>query len=231
MSEAEDIDMLAAEYVLGTLDLAERRAVAARRLREPALDQAIHDWEQRLAPLNEGVPEIAPPEEVWGRIETALQTEDPVALLRRSASRWKRMALVSSALAASLALTIGLREFTREPATPKFVAVLQKDTASPAFIVSVDIKARLLTVRPVSAERPAGKSYELWLVNARYEAPRSLGLIQTTEFTRSEILESFPVDVVESSTLAVSLEPEGGSPTGKPTGPVLFVGKLVQATP
>jgi anti-sigma-K factor RskA len=231
MSDGDDIDMLAAEYALGTLDLAERRSVAARRLREPALDRAISDWERRLSPLNVSIAEVEPPGEVWREIETVLEMEAPVALLRRRVSRWKTAALVSSAIAASLVAAIGLREFTREPTPPNFVAVLQKDAASPAFIVSVDLKARMLTVRQVSAEQPAGKSYELWLVNPHEAAPRSLGLIQTAQFTRSEKLESIPADVVENATLAVSLEPEGGSPTGKPTGPVLFAGKLVQATP
>jgi anti-sigma-K factor RskA len=124
-----------------------------------------------------------------------------------------------------------LQEAQRTVAPQGFVAVLQKDAASPAFIVSVDLASRQLTVRAVSAAAPAGKAYELWLVSDRYDAPRSLGLIQNADFTRSQKLDAYPPDVIKGSLFAVSLEPAGGSTTGKPTGPVLFGGKLMQATP
>jgi anti-sigma-K factor RskA len=86
--------------------------------------------------------------------------------------------------------------------------VLQKDAQSPAFLVSVDLETRVLTIRAVAAEPQRGKSYELWLVHDELKSPQ----------------------MIEQATLAVSLEPEGGSPTGAPTGPVLWAGKLIQAT-
>ena len=72
MTTDDDIDAIAGEYVLGTLDPAERSVVAARRQREPALDAAIRDWEQRLAPLDAETREIAPPVGLWTRIERRL---------------------------------------------------------------------------------------------------------------------------------------------------------------
>jgi anti-sigma-K factor RskA len=109
--------------------------------------------------------------------------------------------------------------------------VLQKDAASPAFLVEVDLRSRLLTVRPVAAERQAGKSYELWLIHAKLGAPRSLGVIADQGFTVRPVLTRFDDAVVEDGTYAVTLEPEGGSPTGAPTSAPLWTGKLVQATP
>ena len=88
-----------------------------------------------------------------------------------------------------------------------------------------------MTVRAVGAERQAGKSYELWLVSDKYPAPRSLGLIGEQQFTVREALSGYDAGTINRATYAVSLEPEGGSKTGVPTGPVLYSGKLMQATP
>ena len=116
------------------------------------------------------------------------------------------------------------------PTPPRYVAVLQRDASAPAFIVTVDIAKRGLTVRRVSAEREAGKSYELWLVSNKLPAPKSLGLVGGGEFTQSEGLSSYDPATISEATFAVSLEPEGGSPTGAPSN-VMFQGKLVEFEP
>jgi anti-sigma-K factor RskA len=122
-------------------------------------------------------------------------------------------------------------EVLKETQPARLVAVLQKDASGPAFLLTVDTKSRTLTMRRVTAEQEPGKSYELWLVSDRYPAPRSLGLVETGEFTQRPLLAAYDPATVNSATYAVSLEPEGGSPTGTPTGPVLYTGKLVEATP
>jgi anti-sigma-K factor RskA len=117
------------------------------------------------------------------------------------------------------------------PKPAQYVAVLQRDAASPAFLLTFDLDRRTLTVRTVGAERQAGKSYELWLVSDRFASPRSLGLIGKEEFTQRPQLANYDAVTINRATYAVSVEPEGGSPTGAPTGPVLYSGKLLQATP
>ena len=116
------------------------------------------------------------------------------------------------------------------PPTGRFVAVLQRDASAPAFLLTVDVANRTLTVRRV-APPEAGRSHELWLVSNRFPAPRSLGLVGTGEFTQRAALASYDADTINTATYAISLEPEGGSPTGAPTGPVLFTGRLVEAVP
>jgi anti-sigma-K factor RskA len=113
---------------------------------------------------------------------------------------------------------------------PRFVAALQRDAAAPAFILTVDVAGRRLTLRRVSAEREPGKSYELWLVSNKFPAPRSLGVIGGGEFTQSGSLAPYDPATIIDATFAVSLEPEGGSPTGAPSN-VMFLGKLVESTP
>ena len=105
----------------------------------------------------------------------------------------------------------------------RYVAVLQTDAASPAWVVTVDLAAETLSVRPVEASAPAGHAFELWLV-AGGQAPRSLGLLDPAAGHRLPLpVAALPADAV----LAVSLEPEMGSPTGQPTGPVVHHGRLL----
>ncbi|PPC84907.1 MAG: hypothetical protein CTY31_06115 [Hyphomicrobium sp.] len=237
MTDQDDIDGLAGEYVLGTLDATERTAVAARRQRERALDTAIVAWEQRLSPLLEAIPEITPPDHIYPQIQMRMssasglrtQSNADVMKLKRSVSFWRNSAAIASALAASLIVFIGVRELTPKPPSKNLVAVLQKDAASPAFLVSVDVDNRLMTVRPVAAKPEAGKSYELWLVHDSLGAPKSLGVIDEPTAMQRPSLAAYQPDVIEAATFAVSLEPEGGSTTGAPTGPVVFAGKLIPA--
>lgn len=238
MTDTSNIDELAAEYVLGTLDANERANVAFRRQRDPELSAAIQAWEARLAPLNARVAPITPSpllkDKIAARIrqiETADIVPSNVIDLQQRAARWRSAALGASALAACLAGFIVVRE-TLRPATPKsYVAVLQKDAQSPAFLMTVDIATRSFTVRPVAAEPHAGKSYELWLVNTKLGAPKSLGIVGDKPFSTNPKLAAYTPGDIEESTYAVSIEPEGGSPTGLPTGPVVYAGKLVQTKP
>jgi anti-sigma-K factor RskA len=243
MTDSDDIDMLAAEYVLGTLPAAERAAVALRSRHEKRLAEAIEAWERRLGPLAETIAPREAPAHVWPEIEARLDAlaqaaergasgaRAEVIGIERRLRRWRAAAVAASALAASLMLFVGFRELTRPEQEKTLVAVLQKDGQSPAFLVSVDLEQRLLTIRAVAAEPRPGKSYELWLVHDELKTPRSLGVIGAGPFTVVRpTLASYSPQMIEQATLAVSLEPEGGSPTGAPTGPVLFAGKLIKAT-
>lgn len=229
----DGLDGLAAEYVLGTLDLDERQSVEVRRLREPALDAAIRAWEQRLAPLNDALPPVSPEADVFPAIVAAIDrqaAEATVAALRRHVRRWQWTAGLSIAASLLIAVALGVTMMVARQEPAELVAVLAKDAAAPAFVVSVDAQSHKLTVRPVAVSTLPGKSYELWLVNPRYDAPRSLGLIDPASVTRTDRLAAYSADVIGTSALAVSLEPKGGSPTGKPTGPVLFSGKIILPT-
>jgi anti-sigma-K factor RskA len=174
-----------------------------------------------------------------------------VIALNHDMMRWRTIAAATGAMAAVLALFIVTQAIapsvlpdallpkprvivqtveTPAPPPPRFVAVLQRDANSPAFIITVDIANRNLTVRRVAAEREPGKSYELWLVSNKYPGPRSLGVVGSAEFTQNANLSPYDPATISDATFAVSLEPEGGSPTGTPST-VLFAGKLIESTP
>lgn len=238
MSVSPEDDLSAAEFALGTLDSAERAVLAARRRREPELDAAIEDWERRLSPLAEAMPSVDPPrdflDDILARIAAGGQGADSsadVVELNRRLVRWRLSAIAASIVAVILAVGIGVREATRLAAPHEFVAVLQKSADQPAFIVTINLDTRDLTVRPVAAPPQAGKAYELWIINDKLGDPRSLGLLDAANPTVTPSLNKFDRAVVESATYAVTVEPPGGSPTGKPTSAPVFVGKLFPTGP
>jgi anti-sigma-K factor RskA len=232
MSITPDDDLSAAEFALGSLDGAERAAIAARRQREPDLDEAILAWERRLAPLAETIPPIEAPRDFFADIERRLDGagNDNVVDLSRRLSRWRAAAIAATSIAAALAIGIGVRENMRVATPHEFVAVLQKSADAPAFVVTVNIDTRNLTVRPVAAPPQPDKAYELWIIDAKLGAPRSLGVLDQRRATAPS-LSAYDPAVVENATYAVTIEPPGGSPNGKPSGDPVFVGKLIPTRP
>jgi anti-sigma-K factor RskA len=126
-----------------------------------------------------------------------------------------------------------VREVVREvPATrpAQFVAVFQKDEQSPEFVLTVDVEKRTLTVRTVAAQRTPDRDFQIWIQPRPDVPPESLGLVSTDEFTVRSTLASYEPAVISSATYGISLEPVGGSPTGRPTSPAIHA-KLLQVTP
>ena len=92
-------------------------------------------------------------------------------------------------------------------------------------------RTKEFTVRKAGADAPAGRSYELWMVSDRFTQPRSLGVIGATDFTTKAVLASFDNATIHAATYAVTVEPEGGSPTGAPTSAPIYAGKLIETVP
>ncbi len=230
MTLPADDEGLAAEFALGTLDATERAAVAARRQREPELDAAIDAWDARLAPLLEVVGGVSPPADLFARIEARLATPPPVVdltrLLSAKLARWRALAGGAGALAAALAAALAFVVVSRPAGPHQFVAALQKSADDPAFAMTVDLDRLEFSVRPVAAQAPAGKSYELWMIAPNGATPKSLGVIAAGERRLAGDKAN-----VRNATYAVTLEPEGGSPTGQPTSAPVFFGKLVPVGP
>jgi anti-sigma-K factor RskA len=225
---AELRDALAAEYVLGT----QSRRVRARLARMIAEDEQLAErvtwWETQLESLADSVSPVPAPPWVWRRIENALQPSK-----ERKESWWGNVLVWrwSTALAGALALMLVLLP----PPVPRpdvitpeggVVLVLMDDDSRTAWLVSRKsaqdpIKAQPLNL-PVLTEQQA---YELWLLPPE-AAPLSVGLLndeQTTELTLDQQLGAL---LQPGLGMAVSLEPAGGSPTGAPTGPVVFTGSI-----
>lgn len=223
----DDIEALAGEYVLGTLDADERRAAEARLRADATFRTAVADWERRLQPLADTADAMSPSAAVFGRIMAAIDaapqaaaTGGNVVELRRSVRRWRITTVLMGAAAAVLAAVVVLDRTGPTPQS-QFVAVLTAEGAKPAFVATVDTVKGTIAVRRVATEAPPDKSYELWSIEPN-AAPKSLGVLEQASLSRP-----LPVAPTGKATLAVSLEPKGGSPTGAPTGPVVFSGALV----
>ncbi|TNC15250.1 hypothetical protein FF100_06780 [Methylobacterium terricola] len=224
----DETDLRAAEYVLGTLTAAEREAYRRERAGSPALQAAERAWEARLAPLAEAVPEMTPPPGAWEGIAARLpgRAAAPVIDLRPALRRWRRAALAAGGLAAGLALFIAVERLAPRPEQAQYLAVVNRGGELPALVVRVDPGAGTVQVRALAAEAPRDRSLELWVVPAS-GAPRSLGVVQDAAGTRLP-LPAADRALLEGASLAVTLEPPGGSPSGAPTGPAVYSGRLVR---
>jgi len=224
-----DRDIEAAEYVLGTLPQAERIAFARALASDAELRAAVARWQARFAPLDDAIPEAEPPAGIWLRIRAALTSTPDDARVRdltRRLRRWRLGAVGASALAAGLALALGLgRWLPTDPDAGQYVAVVNRGGELPALVVRVDTRRGLAQVRSVAADTPREKSLELWYI-ADGGVPRSLGLVEPGRVSipmPNAVRETAGLD---KAVLAVTVEPSGGAPGGVPTGPVVYSGKL-----
>lgn len=222
-------DALAAQYAAGTLRGGARRRYESLLAGHPALRETHRRWQERLMPLTASLPPQAPPPRVWRRIEQRLWPR--AATLRvpwwQRVAPWRGLAALASASTLALALLLAVPERVGPP-----VVVVLQGTGGEAqglstFVASVSGDGRMLVTRPLmNVSVQADRVLELWSVPPE-GAPRSLGLISSSGATVIA-RERLPSTLLKGGTaaLAVSLEPAGGSPTGAPTGPVLYAGKL-----
>jgi anti-sigma-K factor RskA len=201
------------------------------------------------------LPEPAVPQAraATGEAVSAADNANVIRLISK-VRRWRNIATIASAIAAVLvamiAVGISLPDLLPErlrpqprtlvveantPPAPKpsaqYVAVLQKEGGSPAFILTVDEATKNFTVRKVGAPAEPGKSFELWLISDKLPRPRSLGVIGSGEFTTRELLASYDPETIKTATYAVTLEQAGGSPDGNPHSAAVFSGRLVETVP
>ncbi len=234
-------DALAAAYVAGTLRGAARRRFSALLPAHPALRDAVAAWQSRLMPMTAVITPVQPPTRVWQKIERRLW---PAAAASNSVSApalptgwrgwWQGLALWRgvSALATAAALLLAVLLSVPAPVSAPVVIVLQATGAGAVggpghFVASVSGDGRALVTRPLTPVAMVGdRVLELWSVPPQGK-PQSLGLISANGVT---VLAPgrLPTTLLSGGTdaLAVSVEPPGGSPTGVPTGPVVFAGKL-----
>ncbi len=229
-------DALASEYVAGTLRGPARRRFEALLPSHPALQAAVRDWQSRLMPLTAVLPPEPPSPQVWQGIEARLfPAPRPSYAERRAAepSAWRRLAfwrgLAGFASVAALSLAVLLA--TPQPQSPPVVVVLQATEAGAGLagtlVASFSADGQALVARPLTPVAvQADRVLELWWAPAE-GAPTSLGLIRpdgATVLARGRLPGGLRGSGIDH--MAVSVEPPGGSPTGQPTGPVIFYGDL-----
>ena len=225
-----------------------------------SVEPRVEVWEGIRAAIGHSEPQAplvlpeAPAPAVAATVEDQPAEDSNIIRLVANARRWRAIASVASAIAAALVAIIGV-EFSmpdllpdsmrprprmqiveaKAPPAPapsaQYVAILQKEGGSPAFILTVDDATKNFTVRKVGASAEPGKSFELWLISDKLPKPRSLGVIGASDFTSRPVLSSYDAEMVKGATFAVTVEQAGGSPDGNPHSAPVFSGRLIEAVP
>ena len=223
---SDDDDLIAAELALG-LNGGLADDAATQRSSDPAFADRVAWWEQHLAGLTTPLG-AEPPPELWVRISARLPQNDNFSEPASSGVlRWK---LISGALAAVSALALFMLaqrpqiELPPPPGAPQ-VASLAGEKGS-ALAVSYDSTARRLTIAPIQLDPGKGDA-ELWVIAVGATEPVSLGVIDPLKPSSHQLDPVKARLVAAGATLAISLEPTGGSPTGHATGPIVASGKLL----
>jgi anti-sigma-K factor RskA len=231
MARPDDVEELAAEFALGTLPPAERAEAESLLVSNAEFAGMVTAWERRLIPLALALEPVEAPPRIRGAVMKAIAGDaagsETVVTWKRKASAWRLATVAASAVAASLAAFIAVGTPEGPLTEQRYVAVLQAEGPGPAFLASIDLANGSISVRTVGAPSQPGKSYELWAVGGGRDKPQSLGVIDASFRIPASKLGKIDPAALKDTLFAVSLEPEGGSPTSQPTGPVMFTGKLV----
>ncbi len=237
MSGGEDIipglvpdEALAMDFALGALGRAERRSAEARLRSDPAFRALVEAWQAELSPLTAEVGEAAPPVAVWEAIAAEiepvpLRQAAPVAAsgLWHSLMLWRGLAFAGVA-AAAIAL-VPVAPIPVAPPPGVLVAALAAPDGTPLLSAAYDPLRGAVVLTPATQRDDVGKAAELWVIEGD-KPPRSLGVIDIKGANAHVIPPQRIAGLAAGSTLAISIEPLGGSPTGLPTGPVVATGKL-----
>ena len=222
---------LAAEFAMGVLE-GEDLAVAQRRFEADApFRQAVEDWQNQLTPMLNEIEPVQPGPQVWDAVAARAHgdTASVQSGLWTSLAFWRGSAAFAGSLAAlSLAALLFLSPgglLTTPEATRPLIATLTAAGTAPAFTARFDPSSGALFVRAALKDQTEQRVAELWLIPAD-GVPRSLGLLDKAGLGDLSVTTENLAVFRDGATLAVSLEPQGGSPTGAPTGPVIASGKL-----
>jgi len=220
-------DRLASEYVIGTLRGRARARFQALLRYDPGLRQIVAEWEARLTPLAVAAGEIAPPTRVWRAVAQRIAGGATKGL-----AFWRGLAVTSTAFVLILAAFIGLAPRPEPPMA--MVAVMSDDKGQPALVVSwppmkamrdPHVRIKVVQEHPVM---DSGTTWEMWMLPGGQAAPVSMGLITTDADQTMRIQPALANKMEGAWGMAMSVEPQGGSPTGAPTGPVIFKGQCVR---
>lgn len=235
------IEAAAAEYALGLLTGDELRDARRRTASDHEFAAEVARWRGRLAPLHADAEPVEPPPNLWSRIEAKAfgkaSANDNVPTLRRRVQTWRAAAGAMGLIAACLALILvfeprnqiapPVQSATSQSSAQPMVAMLG-DNGSMKVVASWDPSARQLVLAvPGTMPIDANHSHELWVIPSGGK-PHSLGTMPSGKQMHMKLADALAQLLQQGATIAISIEPKGGSPTGSPTGPVVASGALVR---
>lgn len=220
---------LAGEYVLGTMSGEQRRQLEQQLVKDPALQAALAEWEERLHPLTELATPQAPSSRLWPRIERSLDalTQPRAAVV--SLRWWQRLGVWRGLTAASLAMSVLLAALliSRPLPEPSYIVVLvAPENRAPGWLVQAQDLNEVQLIPLAAMEVPADQVLEFWTKADDWNRPVSLGLVEPGKRLRVAV-DALP-PLAPNQLFELTLEQAGGSPTGQPTGPIKFIGRAVK---
>lgn len=222
------VDSLASQYVLGTLEGRARKRFENLASAHPNIRKRIDFWEKHFAQVAATIPSETPPTTIWKSIEKRLWDSDQQENSKRF-SFWDKFAAVMGTAAFVVLAFVLIRPLDDPPdLTDLEHLALVGETDQPLWLITFVDETRELQARAVNAlAAELDQVYELWLLQGDLQ-PESLGLLPVNGETQTRELPAGLASLIFSNaTLAVSLEPVGGSPTGLPTGPVVQTATLI----
>lgn len=224
-STPPDDDFIAAEYVLGVLALEEKQSVERRIATDVSFARLVARWQQQFDGMNAEFDPVIPPSHMKALIDKRLfgTVSQQSAPFFNNLVFWRSIAFAALILAA-----IGFgRDFLTDPSTSDKQLIASMDATGSAYrtVAVYNQDRKELKVSFVAGELPADRSLELWLI-AGAQAPVSLGLIKSAPVTQFSLNQSVAEKLQDGATLAISLEPLGGSPSNAPTGAVIAAGTV-----
>lgn len=226
---------IAGLYVLGLLDAGRRAEVERAMEHDDALRARVAEWEDALLPLTRMVEPEALPPGLWARIERTLwpapasrPAAAPASFTARlwdSLAFWRSLAATGFATALLLAV-VGLPG-TQTPSEPKFMVVLvAPEDKAPGWVVQASTEQSIKLIPLGVTEVPQAKALQFWTKGKDWKGPVSLGLVKPGQPLDVQLKALPPLE--NDQLFEITLEPEYGSPIGKPTGPVLYIGRAVK---
>ena len=230
---ADDLQVLAGEYVIGTLSAASRAGMEARMKNDAALRTAVAMWEEKLAPLAELVEPVEPSQALWPRIESSVAATPVVRAWVKPSARWWNSLNLWRVLAASgfaTAAFMGVVVISKiaQPPEPGYMVVLvgPQDKA-PGWVVQASSNRQQARLIPLGKmEVPGDKSLQFWTKGDDWKGPVSLGLVKPGQSLQIPLDKLPPLQ--PNQLFEITLEPSNGSPIDRPTGPILFIGRAVK---
>lgn len=225
----DELDALAAEYVLGTLAAGLRTEVEHRLPHDAALREAVDAWEERLQPLTELTSPHAPCAALWPRIEHSVDELHTRPASVPSTPWWDWLGLWRGLAAAGLAATLvlGTLLLGRDAPAPSYLVVLvAPQDKSPGWVIQASDQQTIQLIPLGVAEVPEDKALQFWTKGADWQGPVSLGLVKPGQTLKVPLDRLPPLE--PDQLFELTLEGRSGSSTGKPTGPIQFIGRAVK---
>lgn len=228
-------DLAAAEYVVGLSPTDERRASSDRIERDPAFARLVDGWEAYFSPLADAYAPVEPPHAIKPAIDRRLfgshiqpssgAVRVPSGGLWSSLAFWRGLAMASLAAMVLYAGAISLQEPTAPPRPQQLVASLAADGSDVRYVAVYDPARGEIGLSHVAGQPGADHTFELWMIEGQ-NPPVSMGVIPDGAIARLGVDDDAKAKLAAGAVLAISIEPDGGSPADGPTGPVVATGNL-----